>query len=47
MTPEMHQTVNYLLHAYKRTGTKLYRRKQIIGFWRRHDHLSESTKNEY
>jgi hypothetical protein len=28
MTPEMHQTVNYLLHAYKRTGAKLYRRKE-------------------
>lgn len=76
MTPEMHQTVNHLLHAYKRTGAKSYRRKQvkrlmfmlnniiqheknptlqlhqlgrkqIIGFWRRHQHLSESTKNEY
>ena len=76
MTPEMHQTVNRLLHTYKRTGAKSYRRKQvkrlmfmlnniiqheknptlqlhqlgrkqIIGFWRRHQHLSESTKNEY
>ena len=76
MTPEMHQTVNHLLHAYKRTGAKSYRRKQvkrlmfmlnniiqheknptlqlhqlgrkqIIGFWRRHDHFSEATKNEY
>ena len=76
MTPEMHQTVNHLLHTYKRTGAKSYRRKQvkrlmfmlnniiqheknptlqlhqlgrkqIIGFWRRHQHLSESTKNEY
>ena len=76
MTPEMHQTVNRLLHTYKRTGAKSYRRKQvkrlmfmlnniiqyeknptlqlhqlgrkqIIGFWQRHTHLSESTRNEY
>lgn len=29
MTPEMHQTVNRLLHTYKRTGAKSYRRKQV------------------
>lgn len=76
MTPKTHRTVISLMHSYKRTGSKVYRkkqvsrlmsmlnnifeheqiqtnelqqlgRKQMIGFWRRHEHLSEKTRKEY
>lgn len=76
MNADTYKTLKHLLHYYKRTGSKAYRKKQvvrlvfmlnnifeyekissnqlnalgrkhIIGFWRRHQNLSEKTRKEY
>ena len=41
--------MNNIIQHEKNPTLQLHQlgRKQIIGFWRRHEHLSESTKDEY